>query len=201
MNPTFPRPPRDVLTQFFESQPASIELIAPGLSGARVWRVREDDNHPTSWALRKWPAGTSAARVQQIDLLVQRALDHEFPFFPALRMTRNRNRRLTDANQYVWECRQWMPGQPPRDDADTLMKCGAQLASASARFSLSTGEQTSAHARTPASTAHAFKKRLQHFLRTNKKDLGSSRRLSIDCIASSSFASGCTSMRHNGGER
>jgi len=96
--------------------------LSPGLSGAKLFRC---EGHQTL-VLRCWPAGTSAARVREIQTVISPLASacHLIPRYQA--NIRDGELFATDSLGSIWELATWMPGQPLAYDAPfDLIRTGA----------------------------------------------------------------------------
>lgn len=107
---------REVLATFLPTvEGATIRRLASGFSGASVFRC-EVGGHV--YALKRWPAGTKAVRVDEVHEVVRRArrtLSVIPELIPALL---GQTRLSWDSHHY--ELSRWMPGSPADDSAEWL---------------------------------------------------------------------------------
>ena len=101
---------------------------APGLSGGRVWRV--DSLGGESFALKRWPPGTSTSRVEEVHRTIDRIRANGLELLPKywplgestastdpLGLTVSFDTFREDHEGCVWELADWQPGQPIAQDA------------------------------------------------------------------------------------
>jgi Ser/Thr protein kinase RdoA (MazF antagonist) len=85
----------------------ALRRIGGGLSGAAVFACQADG---ASYALKRWPAGTSAMRVDEVHEVLQQSL-RTFPLVPQLiRSPLGATRLGWESYHYELTC--WMPGEP-----------------------------------------------------------------------------------------
>lgn len=107
---------REVLAMFLPSaEGATIRRLASGFSGAQVFRCEVAGN---VYALKRWPAATKAARVDEVHEVIRRAR-RSLCVIPELIPTLLGQTRLSwDSHHY--ELSRWMPGSPADDSAEWL---------------------------------------------------------------------------------
>ncbi len=99
-------------TRFFAGQPFTIKPVAPGLSGAAVFRCQCATGE---FALKRWPTAMSGDRIDQIHA-VQRFARTSLELVPDVFAwddvfaCDDRQYRLTLGNHH-FDCTTWMPGQ------------------------------------------------------------------------------------------
>ena len=129
--------PAELFAAWFELVSVrGIYPIAGGLSGSLVWRVRLADD--TQWALRRWPTGTTRARIEEVHRVVQAARSEHFPLAPSVRRVGD-GRSWQACDGFVWDCHQWIDGEAFAgelvDGSANWQRVCPQGAVASARFS------------------------------------------------------------------
>ncbi|MDA0920416.1 MAG: phosphotransferase [Planctomycetota bacterium] len=86
---------------------ARIEPVSGGFSGAGVFRVEAAD---TSYCLRRWPAGkTAATRILAIHQLLELARDRGILVVP-IPLKSDSGTSLPEVNHQFWQLEPWMPG-------------------------------------------------------------------------------------------
>lgn len=75
-----------------------------GFSGARLWRVIDDDRQ---YCLRRWPEGTNPERVKSINSVLAQT---DLPFIPRPVVANSLESVFTHAH-HEWTLQPWMPGQ------------------------------------------------------------------------------------------
>lgn len=104
---------QQVLRKFPIAAGHSQVVDSDGFSGARLWRVTDGERQ---YCLRRWPAGTSYARVLSIHAVLERA---NLPFIPRPVAADSQQSAVSHAD-HVWTLQPWMPGRsvekcpPPR---------------------------------------------------------------------------------------
>lgn len=95
---------QQVLRQFPVAIGACQAIESDGFSGARLWRVTDGERH---YCLRRWPEGTSPARVLAITAVLAQA---DLPFIPRP-VSGNSQQAFATHGGYVWTLQSWMPGR------------------------------------------------------------------------------------------
>src|SRR5690606_16126449 len=91
----------------------SLQRIGGGLSGAAVFACQADDE---TFALKRWPGGTTAMRVDEVHEVMQQSR-RTFPLVPKLvRSPLGTTRLGWESFQYELTC--WMPGEPFGGDGE-----------------------------------------------------------------------------------
>ncbi len=96
----------------------AIEIIAPGMSGAEIFRCTTTDGK--AFALKRWPDGTKASRVREVHSVQLQARQHGCSFVPQIQAATteaHRPQTYIDEGRQIWELSQWMPGTPLAADA------------------------------------------------------------------------------------
>jgi hypothetical protein len=97
----------------------SVQPIAPGFSGARVWRMTLAGLGDV--ALKRLPAGTDAARVAETHGFVHSLKSAGIKGLPAFHLPAGHppsTGSVISLGPQLWEASQWQPGQPLSADAD-----------------------------------------------------------------------------------
>lgn len=89
----------------------SVQRVAGGLSGAAVFACQAEDR---KYALKRWPAGTSAARVDEVHEVMLQSR-RQLALVPELVRSPLGTTRLA-RDGYHYELTSWMPGSPFGDD-------------------------------------------------------------------------------------
>lgn len=111
-----PNSVREVLATFLPSvEGATIRRLASGFSGARVFRCEVGGN---VYALKRWPAATKAARVDEVHEVVRRARRALCVIPELIPALLGQTRLSWDSHHY--ELSRWMPGSPAEDSAEWL---------------------------------------------------------------------------------
>ncbi len=91
----------------------SLQRIGGGLSGAAVFACQADGE---TFALKRWPGGTSAMRVDEVHDVMQQSR-RTYPLVPELvRSPLGTTRLGWESFQYELTC--WMPGEPYRSEGE-----------------------------------------------------------------------------------
>ena len=99
---------RQIASMFLPAAGAlTLQRIGGGLSGAAVFACQVDGE---SYALKRWPAGTSAARVDEVHEVLQQSR-RTFPLVPELVRSPLGTTRL-GWESYHYELTRWLPGAP-----------------------------------------------------------------------------------------
>lgn len=108
MNPLLDLPPVAVRAHFASHTDGLTWTRVPGgFSGARVYRG--DDSGAPRAALKAWPPGTSAERLQQIHAWM--ACAEHLPFVPGVLRGADGTTIAVEGGT-AWDCCRWMPGAP-----------------------------------------------------------------------------------------
>ena len=119
----------------------SVELLPPGMSGARVFRCHLDSGELR--ILKEWPRGTLAERVAEVDRVVVHSRSQGCELTPRIYpLGPNGEGPNGDTCLVVrdacWQMMEWMPGEPLAPDCDlSLVEQGAE---AIARFHASVAD-------------------------------------------------------------
>jgi Ser/Thr protein kinase RdoA (MazF antagonist) len=110
------RQAREVLATFLPSVAgATIRRLESGFSGARVFRCEVAG---TEYALKRWPAATKAARVDEVHEVIRRARNTLSVIPELIPALLGQTRLSWDSHHY--ELARWMPGGPADDSAERL---------------------------------------------------------------------------------
>ncbi len=123
MNPLLEQPPLLVLAHFAPHTYGLSWSRAPGgFSGASVWCG--NGHGAPRVALKSWPDGTSAERIQQIHAWLAKA--SHLPFVPTVFAGIGGRTVFTEAGR-VWDCGRWLPGDPRTEpsEAEVALACEA----------------------------------------------------------------------------
>ncbi|EAQ77037.1 phosphotransferase [Blastopirellula marina] len=100
----------DLLPRFpeLQRQPCQITSLgsAGGLSGGAIWRIECDRR---LYALRRWPAETTSARLRYVHSLQRLWRESNLKFIPELYTTAE-GESFTENALGFWELAEWMPG-------------------------------------------------------------------------------------------
>lgn len=96
-------------------QPVQVVALgaAGGLSGGAIWRIETDRRR---YALRLWPAETTASRLRFVHSIQRQWRESNLKFIPALFNAAEGESFVENESGY-WELAEWMPGEPLTGDA------------------------------------------------------------------------------------
>ena len=106
------------------------DLVAPGMSGAKVYKCAASDGR--TFALKCWPQGTRSQRVAEVHRVQQTAHHGGCDFVPQLFSSPLTDTTYLAAAGALWELSDWVPGTPLTQDASPAQI--ARGASAIAQF-------------------------------------------------------------------
>ena len=122
--------------------------LVPGLSGAQVYRCC--DRHGEAWALRRWPRGTTRARVDEVHRVITHIRNQGCAVVPAVASCVDSANGATIVHRPdgLWDLWQWMPGEAASENA-TLEEI-RQGAAAIAQFHAASRTLGTTHQPAPA---------------------------------------------------
>jgi Ser/Thr protein kinase RdoA (MazF antagonist) len=91
------------------------EAMPPGMSGARIFQCRLASGD--LWALKRWPAGTTQTRVDEVHTVIHQSRSNRFVLVPTLHEIANSRRTCFTHEHQHWDMMQWMPGTAATADA------------------------------------------------------------------------------------
>lgn len=99
--------PAPVCRAWFGGSPVSVERVSGGFSGANVYRCKGPQGMV---ALRQWPSGIRADRIEEIHRVVRTAHEQGCRSVPPFFLTRDGASYLLVGSR-CWDAMRWMPGQ------------------------------------------------------------------------------------------